>query len=516
VRAGGSVRWSDRLAWVGLAALPSSLLLGVTTHLSTDVAAAPFLWAAPLALYLVTFIIAFQAKPAISGERALFWHGGLAAACAAQFMLNMNNWALMLAVNLGTFFFAALVCHQALNARRPSPEKLTEFFLLMSVGGALGGAFTAFVAPWLFNGVWEYPLALILIALIRARRAGAFSRLELVSLALGAAAVLAALALRLWEGPVLALQACALGMVATAFLLRDRPWAFALLLGGLAVQAGVPAAGTQRVSAERGFFGVLEVNRETDAEVGAVHALYHGTTLHGAQALAPARRCTPMTYYAPATAIGQTFAFTQARRPATRMGVVGLGAGSVAAYVRPGDSLRFFEIDPLVARIASDPARFTYLSECARGPVSIELGDARLTLAGQPAAGLDLLVVDAFSSDSVPTHLLTQEAVELYLDRLAPGGLLVMHLSNRHLKLAPIAAAAAGRAGAGALVQNYAGPAGGSLRAASSEVLVASRSRETLAALDQDPRWRPAAAEGVRPWTDDYVNLVGALIQGAR
>jgi spermidine synthase len=501
---------------VGLAALPSSLLLGVTTHLSTDVAAAPFLWAAPLALYLVTFIVAFQAKPAISSDRALFWHGGLAAVCAAQFMLNMGHWALMLALNLSAFFFAALVCHQMLKARRPSPERLTEFFLLVSVGGALGGALTAFVAPQVFSGVWEYPLAIVLTALIRPRRGGAFSRLALVSLGVGAISLLAAVGLRLWDGPVLALQACALGMVASAFLLRDRPWAFTLLLAGLAAQAGVPAAGSQRVSAERGFFGVLEVSREADDQVGPVHALYHGTTLHGAQALAPAARCTPMTYYAPATAIGQTFAFMHGQRPSARMGVVGLGAGSVASYVRPSDSLRFFEIDPLVVRIASDPSRFTFLSECARGPVSIELGDARLTVGRQAPGGFDLLVVDAFSSDSVPTHLLTQEAVELYLDRLAPDGLLVMHLSNRHLKLAPIAAAAARRAGADALVQNYAGPPGGSLRAASSEVLVASRSLETLAALSEDRRWRRAGAEEVRPWTDDYVNLVGALIQGAR
>jgi spermidine synthase len=220
------------------------------------------------------------------------------------------------------------------------------------------------------------------------------------------------------------------------------------------------------------------------------------------------------------TPIGQTFQFVQGRTTGARLGVVGLGAGAVSPYVRAGDSLRFFEIDPLVARFARDPRYFTYMSTCAQGPVDVKLGDARLTLGAEPAAsagdGYDLLLIDAFSSDSVPTHLLTVEAVRTYLDRLAPDGLLVLHLSNRHLELQRAATATVQAAGAHALLQNYKRPEGVGGAAESSDVLVTSRSVAALEALAADPRWRAAPQATGRPWTDDYVNLLGALIEGAR
>ncbi|MDP8916673.1 MAG: fused MFS/spermidine synthase [Pseudomonadota bacterium] len=517
-RPAAAVAWRDRLTWLGLAAVPSSLLLGVTSHLSTDVAAAPFLWAAPLALYLLTFVNAFAARPVISRERALFWHGGLLPLALALLLTRSTHWPVLLGVGLASFFLGALVCHQTLAARRPPPERLTEFYLWLSLGGVLGGAFNAFVAPVLFHAVWEYPLALALTALARPSERAPGRPLHVAVFALGAAAVLgAAWQLRSSEPfAATAVQALAFLAVLCAFILRDRRWLFLLLLAAMASQVHVPLPGSRRLAEMRGFFGALRVETRQDPELGPVHALYHGTTLHGAQAWEARRRCTPLSYYAPATPIGQAFSFVQARRAAARIGVVGQGAGAVSAYVRSGDSLRFFEIDPLVARVAADPRLFTYVSGCARAPVEVKLGDARLTLKAEPAGGYDLLLIDAFSSDSVPTHLLTVEAIGTYLDRLSPQGVLVLHLSNRHLELQRAAAATVRAAGAEALLQNYIKPPGAGAAVNSSDVLVTARSREVLQALAADPRWRRAPADAGRPWTDDYVNVLGALIEGAR
>lgn len=507
--------WRDRLIWVGLAAVPSSLLLGVTTHLSTDVAAAPFLWVAPLALYLVTFILAFQAKPILSRDRALFWQGGLLPVAMALLLVRSTNLALLLGVGLTAFFFAALVCHQRLAERRPPPDRLTEFYLWLSLGGVLGGSFNAFLAPILFDNVWEYPLALVLTALARPWKRGRLSILEMVCLAAGLFAIGGAV-LQLRGGTVVLLQVFTAVAIACAFLVRDRTWAFVLLLIGMASQTHAALPGSRQLAAERGFFGTLRVDVRQDAQLGPVHALYHGTTLHGAQALRPDRRCTPMTYYAPTTPIGQAFAFVQSRDGSARLGVVGLGAGSVAAYVREADRLRFFEIDPLVARFARDQRYFTYMSDCARGPVDIVLGDARLKLTTEPVAAYDLLLIDAFSSDSVPTHLLTTEAMRIYLERLAPDGLLVLHLSNRHLNLQRSAAATVEAAGGAALLQNFKKPSGAGSTANASDVMVVAKSPAVLETLAMDPRWRAPRDVGGRAWSDSYVNIVGALIEGAR
>lgn len=509
--------WRDRLTWLGLAAVPSSLLLGVTSHLSTDVAAAPFLWAAPLGLYLLTFVVAFQSKPLIGPERALFWHGAATPLAIALLLTRSNDLAILLGVGLSSFFLGALVCHQTLAARRPAPERLTEFYFWLSLGGVLGGAFNAFLAPVLFDAVWEYPLALILTVLARPCRREPMPLIHGVALAIGVVALAGAiLQMRADGGVMLLLQACAILAVVCAFVLRERTWAFALLLAAMTSQAHAPLSGSRRLADERGFFGTLRVDLRNDPRLGPVHALYHGTTLHGAQARRPDLRCTPLSYYAPVTPIGQTFNFVRGRSAAARMGVVGLGAGAVSAYVRPTDSLRFYEIDPLVARFARDPRYFTYISDCARGPVEVKLGDARLTLGAETVGGYDLLLIDAFSSDSVPTHLLTVEAVRTYLDRLSPEGVLVLHLSNRHLELQRAATATVQAAGVPALLQNYRKPETLGAAANSSDVLVTSRSAATMRALGADPRWRAAPAETGRPWTDDYVNMLGALIEGAR
>jgi SAM-dependent methyltransferase len=246
--------------------------------------------------------------------------------------------------------------------------------------------------------------------------------------------------------------------------------------------------------------------------------LSHGTTLHGAEAMTPPWRCNPLVYYANSTPIGQVFLAEQRAKPSLRIGAVGLGTGTVSAYVRKADRLTFFEIDPLVVRLSSDPRHFAYTTECAKGPVDYVLGDARLTMARQPTDAFDLLLIDAFSSDAVPTHLLTVQAVRGYLTHLKPDGVMILHLSNRNLDLAGPAQAVAKAAGGAALIQHFHPKPGEDLAGwpSAEDALILARTPEALARFAGDPRWRPTEPDKVRPWTDDYVNLVGALARRLR
>jgi hypothetical protein len=525
-----SVTWRQRLTWLALAAIPSSLMLGVTTHITTDVASAPFLWVAPLALYLLSFVVAFQATPAIPPRAALLLQGAAVAGCAALLPFKASGFLLQLAVHLSAFFLTALVCHQALVARRPAPARLTEFYLWMSAGGVVGGAFNAFLAPVVFSDVWEYPIVLTLSVLARpwgddrpAARTwalvvvGAVAGLLVPVLAgLGAAHLTA----RPIPGGASVSELAGLAgrlMLATAavaaFLLRDRALLFCSLVAVLSIGAQAAADKADTLHSWRSFFGVMRESRAHTAALGGpVNFLAHGTTLHGAQALDPRWRCHPLVYYTPLTPIGQVILEKEREQAAIRMGVVGLGTGSVAAYVRPTDRLTFFEIDPLVVRIATNPRDFSYTTECAKGPVDYVLGDARLTLARQPPGVFDILLIDAFSSDAVPTHLLTVEAVRGYLGHLTPDGVLILHLSNRNLDLLSPAQAVARELGAAALVQRHAAPPDGGARWESAEdAVILARSPQALTAFARDGRWTPIAPQAGRPWTDDYTNVAGAL-----
>jgi SAM-dependent methyltransferase len=516
------VTWRERLIWIGLAAIPSSLMLGVTTYITTDIASAPFLWVLPLALYLVTFIIAFQSRPLIPLKATLLAHAVLVAECAAMMPFVQFPLLLQVGVNIGAFFVTALLCHQMLAARRPDPSRLTEFYLCMSVGGVVGGGFNAFLAPVLFTGVWEYPLILVLACLARPWNLGRIPARAWVLLAVGLVAAFTAPVVMTFRfrlgapGDDSVAQAVLVALITTAVIcaVLVRRWGLLFFALAAVTAAGAHAA-AQRATVKaswRSFFGVI---RQTEAYAsnmsGVVRMLSHGTTLHGAQAQNPAWRCRPLVYYTPSTPIGQVFTGMQMDRPALRIGAVGLGAGSVAAYVRPADHLTFFEIDPAVVEIATDPARFTYTSECAKGRIDYVVGDARLTLAHQPPAGFDVLLIDAFSSDAVPAHLLTVEAIKGYLTRLKPDGVLVLHLSNRHLDLDAPAQAVARAAGAASLMQAYRPAGQGAGWESPEDALIIARSPQALARFAADRRWDAPAAPPVRPWTDDYTNLPGAL-----
>jgi spermidine synthase len=511
------VRWLDRLAWIGLAAAPSSLMMGVTTHLSTDVASAPFLWVAPLALYLLTFIIAFQVNPVMSRDLTLVLQGAAAAACAYLLPFGANGILLQLAVNLTAFFLTALVCHQALVARRPPASQLTEFYLWMSVGGVVGGAFNAFLAPVIFNTVVEYPLVLVLAAFARPWGSKTLPLWQWLLFVIGiATAVAAAIAVNFVGAHLLVKMLLAVTMLA-AFMLRINSLAFAALLTILIVSASMVGDRVEVLQHWRSFFGVV---RKSTVDVpgmgGQVVMLAHGTTLHGGQAVNPNFQCKPLSYYAEETPIGQVFTTTRRARPAINVGAVGLGTGTVSTYVRAADHMTFFEIDPLMVSIATSPRNFSYISNCALGHVGFVLGDARLTVTRQPNDQFDILLIDAFSSDAVPAHLLTVEAIKTYLTKIKPDGIVILHLSNRNLDLRGPAQAAAVASGGHGLLQRHVGdPQKPFMWESSEDAVIIARNEAALAPYANDPRWTRAKTS-VRPWTDDYTNVAGSLVARMR
>jgi SAM-dependent methyltransferase len=382
----------------------------------------------------------------------------------------------------------------------------------------LGGAFTALLAPLVFTNVLEYPLVLAVTPLLASRPAAAWQgggrrqALDVVlPLALGVAAVGLIRALERtdrgeWLGPAVGL------LVLVCLTFARRPLRFALGIAVLLVAGAVHRGEEgQLLYAERSFFGVSRVTRDP---TGHYHLLMHGTTLHGMQALDAGRRREPLTYFHPPGPRGQFFAAVDGpggRRAS--VAVVGLGAGSLACYGRPGQRWTYYEIDPTVLRIAADPRYFSFLRECPP-VVFVRLGDARLTLAQAPEGAFDLIILDAYSSDAPPMHLLTLDAVRLYLRKLAPGGVLLFNISNRHLVLEPVLGAIARAAGLVARTQDdvrvsEAERAQGKIE---SQWVALARREEDLGALARDPRWTtPVAPAGAAPWTDDFASLLRAF-----
>jgi SAM-dependent methyltransferase len=383
----------------------------------------------------------------------------------------------------------------------------------------------------IFDNVWEYPLVLVAACLLRPWGDWRIDIFTGAMLILGVAAGVAMPILNTFVAPHvygrplfagftqidafdLGVKACLVLAVIAAYMVRRHALLFFAVILILWLGAEGAADRTTTDQTWRSFFGVLRQGEtQVPALGGPTRMLSHGTTLHGAEALTQRWRCNPLVYYATASPIGQVFLGEQRAKPALRIGAVGLGTGSVAAYVRARDRLTFFEIDPLVVRISSDPAHFAYTTRCARGPVDYVVGDARLTLAKQPAGIFDILLIDAFSSDAVPTHLLTVQAVRGYLTHLTPDGVLILHLSNRNLDLNGPAQAVAKAAGGVALIQHFRpGPdtdRGG--WPSPEDAVIVAKSRAALAPFVRDPRWRLAEPSRVRPWTDDYTNLFGAL-----
>lgn len=513
------VSWRQRTIWILLAAAPSSLMLGATTYISNDVASVPLFWIVPLALYLLTFIFAFQATPFINRERALLWQTVFVCLAASLFAIDTTSLFAHLTAYLGAFFFCALVCHQKLADSRPHPEHLTEFYLLISFGGVVGGIFNAFVAPVVFHTVLEFPLVLVLCCLARPSTRDGFGWRNAAIAIAGIALAVAIAVIPIGFGSEMFPIALAMAAAAAAALVNRRTILFTLVIGALCAQAVIaPPDKRANLLIARSFFGVHRVTLGFDPQLGGtLHLLFHGTTIHGAQPQAPAFRCRATTYYATEGAIGQTYSAVLREKPHANVGVVGLGAGTLATFTRPGTRMRFFEIDPEVERIARDPRYFTYLGGCAKGKVDVVLGDARLTMEREPAHSYDLVQIDAFSADNIPTHLLTTQAFAIYFRAIKPDGMVMLHLSNRNLALEAPAAATAKAVGATALIQTFVPSKGTTgIAAAPSEVMILAKSPAALAGFIRDARWRPARDNGVRAWTDDYTNIVGPLLSKLR
>lgn len=511
---------AQRIQWVVLSFLPSSLLLGVTSHLSTEVAAIPLMWVVPLALYLATFVLVFARRQWIRPDLLRRMFPILLVPLVMLFDLHATEPVGGLAVlHLAVFFVAALLCHGNLAAGRPDAAHLTEFYLWLAVGGALGGIFNGLIAPQVFSSVVEYPLVLVLIAALALQPAGRsfLSSLRPVPADLLWPALLGAGI----AGTVLALNRTSLGAGTSApgivfgagavacFLFSKRPLRFALGAGALLL-AGLTFEGQRGtlLHIERSFFGVHRVT--VDAS-GQFHQLLHGKTLHGRQSLDPARRREPLTYYHPSGPIGEILT-RLGTRPSLRVGAVGLGAGSLAGYVRPGQSWTYFEIDPVVVRLARDERYFSYLRD-APAPVRIVLGDARLSLGNEPDQSFDLMVLDAYSADSIPVHLATSEALALYLRKLAPGGILAFHISNWHLDLEPVFANLARAAGIPCLVRDDTAltPEQQALGKSPSVWVAMARTPADLAWIASNASWQPARTSDGAAWTDDFSSLLSVF-----
>jgi hypothetical protein len=421
-----------------------------------------------------------------------------------------------LLLHLAAFFAIVTMCHAALASRRPAPHRLTAYYFWIAAGGALGGIIAALVAPLLFDRLIEYPLGLILAAFLIPRRSTeshrSLDRLFDFLLPLGAAILLVGLD-RMYpllppswnpSRPFVVLGVPAL----LSFFFISRPIRFglamALILGtGFLYQT----LGTETILRVRTPFGAGHVFAE---HAGDFHTLSHTGTIHGRQYTDPEIRHIPLTYYHPTGPIGEIFSRFAERDSTSPVAVVGLGAGSMAFYGSPGRRIDFYEIDPAMERIARETRCFTYLAD-APGEIEVILGDARLSLARAIDRRYGLIVLDAFSADAIPTHLLTREAMALYLDRLAPDGLLAFHISNRYLDLRPVLSNLAADAGLHALLQHDAAFARLDLFPGklSSTWIVVTRREELLAPFVASPRWQrlPEPADR-RPWTDDYSNII--------
>ena len=501
-----------RVRWVLLSFVPSSMLLAVTTYLATDVASIPLLWIVPLALYLLTFVMVFARKIVIFRHSFAVWVQPpflLILAVSIALMAQRSVTALA-PTHLAAFFLTALVCHGELAKDRPSVAHLTEFYLWMSVGGMLGGIFNVLVAPHVFDSVLEYPIAIVIAAALRPTLAkrGPYDRALDIALPVTLCCLIIVL-LRLgfpptsWGGkaPVWVFGAYAL----IALLFQRHSIRFALGVAAIFVGA-IIGRGTDKtlLFLGRSFFGVYRVMAYPKH-----HALQSGTTTHGGQSIYPEFAREPLTYYHRDGPLGQSFAWLMRKNPDRRVALVGLGTGTIACYGRPNETWTFYEIDPLIERIAFNPKYFTYLRDCPPAK-RIVLGDARVSLAQAPDGAYDYIVLDAFSSNAIPVHLMTREAVQLYLRKLAPGGSLGFHISNRYLNLEPVLVELARDA-------RLAGIVGADTAITSSQTMsfkmnskwvVLSRKAHDHALLALQPGWRVLAPKSdVDLWTDDFSNV---------
>ena len=411
-----------------------------------------------------------------------------------------------------------MVCHGELAKRRPHPRHLTRFYLVMSFGGMLGGLFNTFVAPFIFNSVYEYPIMIVAALLLRP---GFFAQKWYLGILFPFTLLLAGLSLYFWLGNkelfeyMDVIGGALILLAGLTYSVRNSPLSLGLLSGVIFVfTLGLHSLASNTLFQKRSFFGVLSVRETVIADENKrpeiVHELFHGTTKHGAERMGAADITTPLTYYSRPGPIGQLFAEFDNEDQQWKIGAVGLGAGALACYSREGQLWRFYEIDPLVVEVAEDPRWFKYLSTCNKHAGMI-IGDGRLSLGKEADQSFDLLIMDAFSSDAVPIHLLTREAIELYLRKLKDNGLLAFHISNRHLDLKKVLADHVNTLHLAGLMQEFK-PVNEVPLVVPTDWVVISKQPDRLLRLQQSRlgHWQKLPLSfGVKPWTDDFTNIIG-------
>ena len=528
--------WAVVGRWILISAVPSGLLIAVTAYISTDIAAAPLLWVMPLSLYLLTWILVFQRRALIPHGIVLFLQPFAIAGIVV--LLYYAGWIPLLdslTGHLVAFFVIALACHGELARTRPAPQFLTTFYVSLSFGGMIGGLFSGLVAPFAFSWVAEYPILAVLAALCRPFGQETWKPFERllwplapsywpqlsaqfwpVAIAIGLALLFSRPLGFDFDGDPELLKIVILALVAISLvLLRDPPKSAFAVAMALAMIWLYPTSET-RSKTVRSFFGIHKIYESDDSRF---RILKHGSTIHGAQQIVdddgqPVNgRPKPITYYHDRSAMSRAIEAVRVQKGGPlRVAVIGLGTGTLACLSALGETWRFYEIDPTVVEIARDPNRFTFLSSCAP-EVSIVIGDARLTLAREPDHQFDLIIVDAYSSDAIPVHLATTEAMALYKSKLVPQGVIVMHISNRHLELHTVVEGIAAANGLKTWVWRRDKDDSDDINYVfSSDVVISAQNAEDIGALAHDSSWvLNTPNPTVRTWTDDYSNVAGAL-----
>jgi len=519
--------WRQWGRWVFLAAVPSGLLIAVTAHISTDVAAAPLLWVLPLSLYLLTWVLVFQSRPllphawmlrlqplAIAGVIVLLAIGG------------EQNLLLTLGGHQLCFFIIAMASHGELARTRPLARYLTGFYVALSFGGMIGGLFAGLVAPFAFSWIAEYPILLVLAALCRPPQTSRRGAVLLWLVAVVVALVLIAMSyhedaaevfIERWRVSAISSLAVITALLVVAMGMARLKFAVLVALGLVLIRVYPIDAG--RIETVRSFFGVHKIVVTPD---GQYHVLMHGTTIHGAEKFKAddgtplTGRPEPISYYHKDGGIGRAIAAIRARKSGPlRVAAIGLGAGTLACQAKPSETWKFFEIDQTMVDTARDPKYFTYLSACMPD-IKPVIGDARLTFAREPDAAYDLIIVDAYSSDAIPIHLATKEAMAIYKAKLAPDGAVVMHVSNRHLELASVVVGIADANGLTSWIF-YEDSGRDAEYIYTTNVVVSARKPADVGAVAADGLWeKTPPTPGQKVWTDDYSNVLGAVYRRLR
>ncbi|MFQ3454754.1 fused MFS/spermidine synthase [Bradyrhizobium sp. UFLA01-814] len=522
--------WPLRARWIFLAAVPSGLLIAVTAHISTDVAAAPLLWVLPLSLYLLTWVLVFQSRPLLPHKWMLRAQPlAIAGVVILLAVGGEQNLLLTLGGHQLCFFIIAMACHGELARTRPAAKYLTGFYVALSFGGMVGGLFAGLIAPFTFSWVAEYPILLALAALCRppggAERLLRWSAWYWPFLAVLAVALIApsysAGDIFNWFDVHRVWVIGAVGVLSAllALALNANRWKiFATVVVALVVLRAYPSD-DGRVETVRSFFGVHKIVVTPN---GQYHVLMHGTTIHGAEKFknddgtAVTGTPEPISYYHKDGGIGRAITAIRERKGAPlKVAVIGLGSGTLTCASAPGEDWRFFEIDQSMVDTARDPKYFTYIQNCEPNLRPV-IGDARLTFAKEPDGAYDLIIVDAYSSDAIPIHLATEEAMAIYKEKLAPQGAVVMHVSNRHLELASVVVGIADANDMKSWV--YSEDSGRDNEYIfSTSVVVSAREEEDVGKLASSDVWTETEAdEKQRVWTDDYSNVLGAVYRRLR